>query len=304
MPRHTDRRDFIKNTGLITAGTFLGLSGSLWAEVPEDQFPSIVVVKNGSPAENTRKAIALLGGMGRFVKKGNTVVVKPNIGWDRKPEQAANTTPEVVSETIKLCFESGADRVLVFDNTCNKPKRCYANSGIAEAAEDAGAIVSYMADAGYKEYDMPKATHLKKWAYYSLAIEADCIINIPIAKHHGIAELTLGMKNLMGIMGGMRGRIHWKIHQYLPEIAAFVKPELTIIDATRILKANGPQGGNLDDVERQDTIIASPHIGTADAYAAGLFGKKPTDIGYIVNSPQHGLGEIDIDKMNLRIETI
>ncbi|MBD3234382.1 MAG: DUF362 domain-containing protein [candidate division Zixibacteria bacterium] len=304
MSGHTNRREFIKTTGLLTAGTMLGISGSLWAEIPGNELPSIVVVKNGSPAENTRKAVALLGGMGRFVKKGDTVVVKPNIGWDRKPEQAANTTPEVVSETIKLCFESGADKVLVFDNTCNNPKRCYANSGIAEAAEDAGAIVSYMADAGYKEYDMPEATHLKKWAFYSLAMEADCIINVPIAKHHGIAELTLGMKNLMGVMGGMRGRIHWKIHQYLPEIAAFVKPELTIIDATRILKANGPQGGNLDDVERLDTIIASPHIGTADAYATDLFGKKPTDIGYIINGPEYGLGEIDIEKMNLRIETI
>ena len=301
----TNRRKFLKTAGMLTGGTVLGLPEIIFADFPAgEEFPRVAVVKGGSPGEMTRKAIEMLGGIGRFVKQGDTVVVKPNIGWDRRPEYAANTNPDVVAETIRICLSAGADKVMVFDRTCNNAKRCYSSSGIADAAESAGAFVSFIVDAGFKKYEMPGNVYLKKWPLYSLALNADCLINIPIAKHHGIAELTLGMKNLMGLMGGKRGQIHWKIHKNLPELAAFVKPELTIIDATRILLRNGPQGGKLSDVEKMDTIIASPDIASADAYATTLFGMKPDDIGFIINGPEYNLGEIDIEKMNLRVETI
>jgi len=305
MDKFTNRRQFIKTAGVIGAGVILGMPQELMADAEvRTGLPSIAVVKKGLPAAMTRKAVEMIGGMGKFVKKGDKVIVKPNIGWDRNPSQAADTNPEVVAEAVKMCFEAGAAKVMVFDRTCNNGKRCYANSGIASAAEDAGAMVSFVVDAGFRMYDMPNNTFLTKWELYTPALEADCIINIPIAKHHGLCELTLGMKNLMGLMGGDRGQIHWKIHQYLPELAAFIKPQLTIIDATRVLTANGPQGGNLSDVEKMDTIIASPDIASADAYATTVCGRKPTDIGYIVNGPKYGLGEIDIEKMNLKVATI
>ncbi|MBD3169074.1 MAG: DUF362 domain-containing protein [candidate division Zixibacteria bacterium] len=297
----SNRRKFLKTASLLTAGSYLLSPFELFAQATgESSLPAIAVAKNGTAAQVTRKAIELLGGMGAFVKKGYTVVVKPNIGWNRSPAHAANTNPDVVTEVIKMCFEAGAEKVLVFDRTCNDPKRCYENSGIQDAAEKAGASVYHMVDAGFKDYEMPGNKYLKSWPLYEMAMDADCFINVPIAKHHGIAELTLGMKNLMGIQGGNRGHIHWKIHQYLPELAAFVKPDLNIIDATRILLRHGPQGGDLNDVEKRDTVIASSFIGTADAYAATLFGKDPKEIGYIANSVEYGLGEIEVDKMDLK----
>lgn len=295
---YQNRRRFLKTAGLLTAGALSGYNNLLAQDAAPPNLPSVVFVKGGTQRERVRTAVEMLGGITRFVKKGYTVVVKPNIGWDRSPEQAADTDPEVVAGIVEICREAGADRVLVFDRPCNKAERCYENSGIREAAEKAGAMVSYVVNAGYKDYAMPGNKYLKKWPLYTLAMEADCLINVPIAKHHNISELTLGMKNLMGIMGGNRGQIHWKIHQYLPELAAFVKPALTIVDATRILVANGPQGGSLSDVERRNMLIAGTAIGSVDAYAATLFGKKPDEIGYIVNSPAYGLGEIEIEKMN------
>ena len=303
MKKRTDRREFISIAGILAAGAMCGKPSKLLAQVT-NIFPSVAVVKGGMASGLTRRCVELLGGLGRFVKKGNTVVVKPNIGWDRRPEYAANTNPIVVAEVVKMCFEAGAAKVLVFDRSCNNPKLCYLSSGIAQAAENAGASVFHVVDAGFKNYEMPGNLYLTKWPLYSMAMEADCLINVPVAKVHGIAGLTLGMKNLMGIMGGDRGQIHWKIDQYLPELAAFVKPDLTIIDATRILVKNGPQGGNLRDVETINTVIASPDIGSADAYAATLFGMKPADIGSISNSPPYGLGETDVARMSLKVETI
>ncbi|MFQ5870312.1 MAG: DUF362 domain-containing protein [Candidatus Zixiibacteriota bacterium] len=268
----------------------------------QDEIPApvdLAVAVNGSPKELVRSVIASLGGMNRFVSKGDVVVVKPNIAWDRSPEQAANSNPQVVAEIVKLCFQAGAKKVRVFDRTCNKPWRTYRNSGIKEAAERVGAEVSYTSDPGFAKVDMPENKLLRSWELYKPALDCDCLINVPIAKQHATSELTLGMKNLMGIMGGDRGQIHWRIHDYLPELAHFIRPKLTVIDAVRILVANGPQGGSLKDVRRIDTVVAGPYIASADAYAATLFGKNPTDLGFITNGHKLGLGEIDLEKLNL-----
>jgi len=284
----------------------LGLSDFSWAEalVPTEEkkqsFPDLAVITNGTPAVMTRKAMELLGGMKEFVSKGDIVVVKPNIGWDRNPQQAADTNPDVVAEVVKMCLESGAKKVKVFDRPCNTASRCYENSGIKKAAEDAGAEVSYVVDAGFSKMKFPQGEALKKWEMYKPAIEADVLINIPIAKHHGLSKLTLGIKNLMGIMGGDRGRIHWKIDDYLADLANFVRPKLTILDAYRILVRNGPQGGSLKDVKEAKTIIAGKDIATVDAYGTTLFDMKPMDLRYVVKVNKLGLGEIDLDKVNIK----
>lgn len=296
------RRDFLALSGRCTAG-FVGLStlGPTWLFAGEEVPPTVdlAVATNGTPAQLVRTVIASLGGMNRFVSKGDIVVVKPNIAWDRSPEQAATTNPEVVAEVIKLCLEAGAKKVKVFDRPCNNPMRTYVNSGIKEAAEAAGAEVSHVARPGFVEIDMPENKLLRSWKLYKPALDCDCLINVPIAKQHGVSELTLGMKNLMGIMGGDRGQIHWRIHEYLPELSAFVRPKLTLIDAVRILVANGPQGGNPKDVRKLDTVIASPHIASVDAYAATLFGMSPNDLGFITNGHKLGLGEIALDKVKI-----
>jgi len=297
------RRDFIKAS--VGTAFFLGLSNFGWAEafgqtVEEESFPDLAVVTNGTPAMMTRKVMELLGGMKKFVSKGDIVVVKPNIGWDRNPQQAANTNPEVVAEVVKMCLECGAKKVKVFDRTCNTPSRCYENSGIKKAASEAGAEVSYVVDVGFSMMKFPQGEVLKKWAMYKPALEADLLINVPIAKHHGLPKLTLGMKNLMGIMGGDRGEIHWKIDDYLADLANFVRPKLTILDAYRILVRNGPQGGSLKDVVEKKTIIVGKNIATVDAYGATLFGMKPADLGYVVKANKLGLGEIDLNKVNIK----
>ncbi len=298
------RRDFIRasvGTAISLGLPGFGLSKLLAQTIQEtESVPDLAVVTNGDPASLTRQAIELLGGMKRFVSKGDVVVVKPNIGWDRSPEQAANTNPEVVAEVVKMCLESGAKKVRVFDRSCNTATRCYEHSGIQKAASDAGAEVSYVVDAGFSEVKFPNGEVLKSWPLYKPALEADVLIDVPIAKNHGATYLTMGIKNLMGIMGGDRGKVHWNIDDKLADLANFVRPQLTILDAYRILLKNGPQGGSLKDVELKKTIVAGPQIATVDAYGATLFGIKPTGLAHVVKAGKLGLGEIDLDKVNIR----
>lgn len=301
--RAITRRDFIK--GSVGTAFVLGLSNFGLREVfaqsiKEESSPDLAVVTNGTPALMTRKAMELLGGMKKFVSKGDTVVVKPNIGWDRNLLQAANTNPEVVAEIVKMCLECGAKKVKVFDRSCNTASRCYENSGIKKAASEAGAEVSYVVDTGFSMMKFPQGEALKKWYMYKPAIEADVLINVPIAKNHGLSKLTLGMKNLMGIMGGDRGEIHWNIDDNLADVANFVRPKLTILDAYRILVRNGPQGGSLQDVKEIKTIIAGKNIATVDAYGTTLFGMNPTDLGSVVKANKFGLGEIDLEKVTIK----
>lgn len=294
------RRQFIKSS--LAVGVLANLPNLAFSEALADilkSYPDLAVATDVEPEANTRKAVELLGGMKRFIGRGDIVVVKPNIGWDRTVEQAADTNPKVVAEVIKMCLEAGARKVKVFDNTCNAAIRCYDKSGIMKAASEAGAEVSYTVKAGFSEMKFPQGEVIKSWEMYKPALEADLLINVPIAKHHGLARLTLGMKNLMGIMGGNRGKIHWNLDDSLADLANFVRPKLTILDATRILLKNGPQGGNLKDVKRLDTIIAGVDIATVDAYGTTLFGMKPQGLGCIVKGNKFGLGEIDLNKVNI-----
>ncbi|MCL2335214.1 MAG: DUF362 domain-containing protein [Endomicrobia bacterium] len=250
----------------------------------------------------TRKSVGLLGGMDRFVKKGDVVVVKPNIGWNRTPEYAANTNPAVVAAVIKMCFESGAKTVKVFDNTCNDQKLCYQNSGIMKAAKDAGATVFYMDDWKYApaRFSNPKAL-MNEWLFFKDAVDADVFINVPIAKTHGLGTLTLSLKNMMGVTGGNRSQIHWDMDKKLAEIYDFVKPDLNIIDAYNILTAHGPRGGDLADVAKKRTVIASADPVLADSFASKtLFNIDAATIPHIKIAADRGLGNINIAKANIK----
>jgi uncharacterized protein (DUF362 family) len=303
MNNRITRRDFIRaslGTAVSLAIPNLGLPELLAQTLEEKQaFPDLAVVTDGDPASLTRQAVGLLGGMSKFVSKGDVVVVKPNIGWDRSVEQAADTNPQVVAEVVKMCLESGAKKVRVFDRPCNTASRCYEHSGIKKAATEAGAEVSYVVDVGFSDMKFPEGVVLRQWPLYKPALEADVLINVPIAKNHGLTYLTMGIKNLMGIMGGDRGRIHWDIDDKLADVANFVRPQLTILDAYRILVKNGPQGGSLKDVQEKKTVIAGTQIATVDAYGATLFGIKPEGLEHIVKSSKFGLGEIDLDKVTI-----
>ena len=230
------------------------------------------------------------------------VVVKPNIGCDRTLVLAANTNTEVVKTLVLLCLEAGAKQVRIFDRTCNDERRCYMQSGIRpalEAIRSDRVSIEYIDRRSFKELAIKGGRAFDRWEFYLPVIEADRLINVPIAKHHSISRLTLGMKNLMGVIGGNRGRLHHDIAESLSDIASVIHSDLTVVDATRILTANGPQGGRLQDVRKLDTLIASPDIVAADAYAATLFGLSPTQVPTVVAAARRGLGVMDLNQVRM-----
>jgi uncharacterized protein (DUF362 family) len=259
----------------------------------------VSVASGGSPGENAKRAVAALGGMGAFVSRGDVVVVKPNIGWDRTPEQAANTHPDVVVAVAEMCLAAGAKSVRVFDRTCNEPRRCYVSSGIQEAVErfatknHAGDAlrVYHVEDRKFVRTAISGAVALKEWELYRDALEADRIINVPIAKNHTLAGVTLGLKNMMGIMGGNRGQIHFRLPECLVDIHRRVPVRLTVIDAGRVLLRNGPSGGNLSDVKAFGVAFASADVIAADAVAAEkIFGLAPGTVPHLRKAMESGLG--------------
>jgi len=295
-----NRRDFIKSA--VIAGAALSVPPVIEPVITRvfgAAQPDLVIARGAPPAKITRAAIDGLGGIKRFIGRGDVVVVKPNIGWDRTPEYAANTNPEVVAAVIRLCFEAGAGKVKVFDNTVNDARRTYKQSGIADAAKSAGALVSFIDDRKFKDMRI-NGLVLKSWPLYTDVFEADKVINIPIAKTHGIAGLTLGMKNWMGIMGGWRGRIHQRIDESLVDLAMTVKPVLTILDAVRILTDNGPSGGDLKDVKILNTVVAGVDPVAVDAFGTTLFGMKPADLGSVRIGHQIRLGSMDLGKLSIQ----
>ena len=213
----------------------------------DPQWPHMTVVQNGEPRALVAKALENLGGIGRFVSRQDVVVIKPNIAWDRTPEQAANTNPEVVAEVVRQCWQAGAKRVIVTDVSCNEARRCFHRSGIQAAALAEHAEVILPDPELFREVDMGGVV-LKSWPVFTPFLEADKIFNLPIAKHHVLTGATLGMKNWYGILGGERSRLHQQIHQSLTDLASFMLPTVTLIDCYRILLRNGPTGGNLEDV--------------------------------------------------------
>lgn len=287
------RRTFLKivTASLLTGTTRGGLQGLLAAE------PPVLAVAEGTDyAAVTRNAINALGGIEKFVKPGNVVVVKPNMGWDRKPEYGANTHPLVVKAIAEECLRVGAKKVKVFDNPCNDPRRSYENSGMRAALKGLQNVdLKHMEEERYRNVKL-NGVFLKEWELYDEALGADVLINVPIAKHHSLTRLSLGLKNMMGIMGGNRGYIHRSIEDALVDVNKAVKSHLTLIDATRILLDHGPQGGNLKDVKVLNKVIASRDIVAADAYATTLFGLNPADISTTVTAAKRGLGEISIAK--------
>lgn len=263
----------------------------------------LAVARGGDlgPAELTRRAIAAIGGIERFVKKGADVIVKPNIcNAYHGPEYASTTNPEVVAAIVELCLGAGAKRVRVMDFPFGgTAQKAYKTSGIADAVEAVGGQMEVMSALKYRTVEIPNAQALNKTDIYGDILNADVIINVPIAKHHSMATLTLGLKNLMGTVKD-RGALHARgLPQSIVDLGTVVRPQLTIIDAIRILVANGPTGGNLNDVKEMNTVIASADVVAADAYAATLFGLSGTDVAYIKLANERGLGTMDLDAIKI-----
>ena len=270
--------------------------------VPRDPaLPEMAIVQGAGPRELARRAIQEMGGMRRFIARGDVVVVKPNIGWDRTPEQAANTNPEIVAEVVRLCQEAGAAKVLVTDVSCNEPRQCFERSGIAEAARAQGAQVILPEERKFREADL-RGDVLRVWPVFEPFLAADKMINIPIAKHHSLTGATLGMKNWYGILGGQRHRLHQRIHESLADLADFMRPTLTILDAYRVLMRNGPTGGSLTDVVLKQTVIAATDPVALDAYAAKAYWDLDWHtLRYLKLASERGLGTLDFDHLKTSV---
>ncbi len=298
--------------GVATAGLGFWLNGrsrrpeqALAAEVKHDftvpadaKLPQMAVAQGDNPRELARRALDGLGGIRRFISRNDVVVVKPNIAWDRTVEQAANTNPDLVAGVVQLCLEAGAAKVIVTDVSCNEPRRCFQRSGIAEAARLAGAQVVLPEERRFREVDL-RGDVLGEWLVFDQFLQADKMINLPIAKHHSLTGTTLGMKNWYGILGGARHRLHQHIHESLADLADFMRPTLTIMDAYRVLVRNGPAGGNLEDVVLKKTVIASTDPVAVDAYTAkAFFNLDAEKLPYLKLAAQRGLGRVEFESLS------
>ena len=260
----------------------------------------LAVVRGADPAAITERALAAIGGIERFVKPGYDVIIKPNIcNANHGPEYASTTNPEVVATLVKLCQGAGAKRVRVMDYPFSgTAEAAYVRSGISEAVKAAGGEMEVMVPAKFAKIEIPEGRDIKSWQFYRPVLDADLVINVPIAKHHSLARLTLGCKNLMGVILN-RGGIHHNLGQRIADLTSLVRPQLTVVDAVHMLMDHGPTGGNLADVKQANTVIASHDIVAADAYATTLFESGPSDIAYIVASSEMGLGTMALDSVKI-----
>jgi uncharacterized protein (DUF362 family) len=307
--RHWTRRQYLLFGGGVVG--LLGLGGAAWLtkrwrliesvgasvqEVLDHRVPihggvRLGIVHGTSPSRNVRAALDAIGGMQQFVNSTSRVLIKPNIAWDRRPEQGATTHPEVVAEVVRACRDAGAKQIRVLDCPVDDPTRTYHVTGIADAARNSGAEVIMPTSTAYAHVRIPG--YPAPWPIHDGYLWADRIINVPIAKHHGRSRLTAGMKNWIGITDKRRELFHTSLDDSIVTLAELMKPTLTIIDATRVLMRNGPRGGNLDDVRNTNAIVASVDPVAADAWSAGMLEIPVTQVAYLQRAQQRGLGQLD-----------
>ena len=255
--------------------------------------------ENASADDVVRRAVAALGGMKRFVSRGDVVVVKPNIGWDRMPIHAANTNPDVVGTGVQLAFEAGAKRVVVADGSCNDPDRCFQRSGIWRKAHSLGAEVVLPLQHRFRSTRI-RGEVLDEWPIFTTLVEADKVINVPVAKHHNLAKYTAAMKNWYGVLGGRRNRLHQNIDVSIADLATFMRPTLTVVDAMRVLMRNGPQGGNIDDTKVMNTVIAAIDQVAADALGCTLIGQTRENLPYLKMAHERGIGTMNWESLRVK----
>ncbi len=290
------RRTFVKNSLLFSGALTLP---SLLPAQAKGGAPLLAQVQGESPYEITQRAVAEIGGMKKIIARGDVVMIKPNIGWNRTVEQAACTNPDVLRALIEMVFNAGAKKVVVMDNTCHKAEDCYQRSGIEAMAKKAGAEIRYCDENRLVSHDF-KGEVLGPWPVFRDFLEVDKFINVPILKHHGSSGLTIAMKNLYGILGGNRGKLHRDMGENIADLAHGFTSHLVLVDAYRVLMRNGPVGGRLSDVEQRRTVIASTHIMHADVAATVLFGAEPRQMEFLQAAYSRKMGEIEATKIPIK----
>ncbi len=298
------RRDFVKksmNAGVLAGASSLGLvSFNNLAGSAVTSGYDLVAVKGGEPDTMFDRAIASLGGIKSLVKRGQSVVIKPNIGWDTSPERAANTNPKLVKRIIEHCKQAGAKDVYVFDHTCDTWTKCYTNSGIEKAVKEAGGkMVSGSSEGYYHLLESTTTKRLKSVKVHELILESDIFINVPILKHHSSTRITSAMKNLMGIVWDRRYWHNNDLNQCIAEFPLYRKPDLNVVDAYAILKRNGPRGVSTADVLYPKSLLISSDIVAIDAAAVKIFGNEPDRIPYIRIADELNIGTKDLSRISI-----
>lgn len=312
------RREFIKKAGLaLGAASMAGATGLVLHNrggarsptiyrrdcdfrVPGDAgLPAVSMAQGADPLVALKLSLDAVGGIGRFVKRGENVVIKPNVAWDRAAEQAANTNPLLVGEMVRLCLAAGAVGVTVTDVTCNDSRRTFVRSGIREAAEKAGATVYLPTDLDFVDVAV-EGEFITVWPVLWQILDADRLINMPITKHHSLAECTVGMKNLYGIVGGRRNQLHQSIDQSIVDLARFCRPTLNVIDSTRVLLRGGPQGGAPEDVDSPGAVLCATDPVAGDARAVEYLGLTGEQVGHIALAAGAKLGHLDYRAVGYR----
>jgi uncharacterized protein (DUF362 family) len=302
-----DRRTFVKQSigTAVFAGSYFSL-GSFTSLLASPASPyDLVAIKGGEPGAMFDKGIEAMGGMSAFVKKGQKVVIKPNIGWDTPVDRAANTNPQLVARIIQHCLNAGAKEVYVLDHTCNEWQKCYLNSGIETAAKNAGAKVAPAnSENYYHEVSIPKGKNLKKAKEHELILSADVFIDVPVLKNHGGSKITGAMKNLMGSVWDREEWHRNDLHQCIADFATYRKPTLNVMDAYNVMKQNGPRGVSVSDVVLMKAQLISTDIVAIDAAGTKLWGMNPDDIRHICIAADAGLGRKDLDKLHIKRITV
>lgn len=300
------RREFLRKSvgaGFVagTALSFTGYNKLFGADLVEKQTPyDLVAARGGEPEVMFDRAIEAMGGMKAFVKPNQSVLVKPNIGWDVIPERGANTNPGLVKRVIEHCFQAGAREVLVFDHTCDNWRRSYQNSGIEAAVIAAGGrILPGNDESFFRDITVPNAKQLKQAKVHEIVLNTDVFINIPVLKHHGGAQITICLKNLMGIVWDRRFWHRNDLQQCIADFGNYRKPDLNIVDAYRVMMQNGPRGVSEDDIVLMKSLIISTDMVAADSAAARLFGSNPAQIGHIRIAHEMGIGNMDLESQSI-----
>ena len=314
MADRMSRRNFLVGTALVAGSAFgLGMWRRHRHERRQLKCPKphqlaigpgeVVVARGDDPADNVRRALQAAGGIEKLVSPGDTVVIKPNMAWDLPPELGANANPRTVAALVELCLKATGPRgrVIVFDRTMSRdPTGPYHTSGVADAVARAGGVVHFVDETRFHEVAIPGAFALERWSFYEkvlFADEVDVLINVPCAKTHSTSGLTLGLKNVFGMVGGERGQLHQRIHQKIPDLNRVVKVDLTVLDATRVMFRHGPNSPRrsdvADDPQRAQRIVVGTDPVAVDAYGATLFegpSRKRAEEGFIAFAAKAGLG--------------
>ena len=300
------RRDFLKTSvgASLATGTALSLGGfnKLWASTPSATKYDMVAVMGGNPDAMFDLGIQEMGGMGTFVQKGQKVLIKPNIGWDVIPELAATTNHMLIKRIIEHCFKAGAKEVYVFDHTIDNWVNCYKNSGIEQAAKSAGAkVVPGNSESYYQNINIPGGINLQSAKVHQLLLETDVYINVPILKDHNSTRMTGCLKNSMGLVWD---RGYWHSNNLIQCIADFAlyekKPALNVIDCYNVMVKHGPQGVSKEDLVLMKSQILTTDWVAGDAAAARMLGVAVEKIEYIPIAHKMGLGNMNLESLNIK----